>query len=317
MSAATAWHTRTERGSSLGMRITVWFYRRLGRRVARLLVYPIVAYFFATDPAGRRASLRYLERVRAAPGGHDVIPETPSWRHVFRQYLEFGLVILDRVGLWLGEREDFQIVIHGREHLSRIAEEKRGAILLGSHLGSFDVMRLLATESPIAVNVLMFTRHAARINRIFRELGRGVDLRVIEVRENSVQHMFEARKCIERGEIVAILGDRVPPSDRGRVCRVDFLGERAPFPQGPFLLAELLGCPVVLMTCLRTGEAAYTIHVEPFAERVNLPRTRKAETVREYCQAYARHLGAFCMLAPYQWFNFYDFWDEGQEGAPV
>jgi predicted LPLAT superfamily acyltransferase len=310
------WYEKRERGSTLGMRITIWCYRRLGRPIARLLLYPIVAYFFLTDRAGRRASRRYLERLHADPAGARTLAGPPGRRHVFRHFLEFGRSILDRAGFWLGEPADFHLVIQGLEELERVPEEKRGALVLGAHIGSFDAMRLLAeSHSPIAVNVLMFTRHAARINAFLDGLSerssRGsLPVRVIDVVPNSFQHVTEARRCVERGEVVAILADRVPPGEASRVSKVQLLGGTALLPHGPFKLAALLGCPVLLMIGLRERDKAYAIHVERFADHVELPREGRGAALDALCQAYADRLASYCVRAPYQWFNFYDFWGQ-------
>jgi predicted LPLAT superfamily acyltransferase len=109
VSASATWYTERERGSALGMRITVWFYRHLGHRIAKLLVFAIVGYFFATDAAARRASHRYLERLHGTPDGARALGAKPTARHVFRHFLEFGLSILDRIGFWLGEPSDFAV----------------------------------------------------------------------------------------------------------------------------------------------------------------------------------------------------------------
>jgi predicted LPLAT superfamily acyltransferase len=316
-----AWYAREERGSILGIRIGVWLYRRLGRGIAALLLYPIVGYFFLTDAPGRRASRRYLDRLYASPGGARALGSPPGARHVFRHFLEFGVTILDRVGFWLGGDADFEFTVHGREHLDHLVEEERGALILGAHLGSFDVMRLLASkQSPLRVHLLMYTRHATRINQVLRALRRSssdgeLGVHVIPIAPGSFQHVIEAKAGIERGEVIAVLADRVPPGQSSRISPVDFLGGKAPLPQGPMRLAAVLGCPVLLMTGLRTGSRSYEIHVERFADRVELSGTERCEALRGYCQAYADRLAGYCMRAPYQWFNFFDFWVEGESRA--
>jgi predicted LPLAT superfamily acyltransferase len=286
------------------MRVTVACYRAFGRGLAVLLLPFIVGYFWATDAAARRASRAYLERVGVKPAGAG---------RVFRHFFEFGLSILDRVGIWLGDERRFALDVNGAEHLARVRKLGRGAVVIGSHLGNLDVLRLLALrDSPIPVNLLMYTRHAARINAIFAELGAlgppGARVRVIEVARDGFEHVLEARKCVERGEVVAVLADRVPPSEVRRLARANFLGSPAAFPQGPFLLASLLGCPVLLMFALRTGAHRYEVNVEWLADRIVLARGARDQVVAEWCQRFADRLAFHCARAPYQWFNFHDFW---------
>jgi predicted LPLAT superfamily acyltransferase len=293
------------------MRILAWLYRWVGWRAARLLVYPVVGYFFLTDREGRKASLDYLGRVKAA--GRAGPEFEPGLRLVFRHYLEFGLSILDRLGFWLAGADEIACNVKGREVLEKIVKDGRGAVVLGSHVGSFDAMRLAASrESPIDIKILMYTQHAARINEMFRRMGAisgtPTTIGVISAEAGSFSHVFEVKRAIERGEVVAILGDRTHPNESDRVVEVDFLGGRAYLPQGPLLLAATLGCPVVLMAGLRSGDRDYEIHVEQFADPLAIPRRERASQLQFYAQAYANWLEGLCIATPLQWFNFYDFW---------
>jgi predicted LPLAT superfamily acyltransferase len=308
------WTAVTERGSILGMRLTVWVYRLFGRRISTWFIVPIVGYFFVTDRRGRRASRRYLERLYAAPGGARALGHRPGALDSLRHYLEFGRTVLDRLAFALGRGDAFHVVVHGREHFTALLAARRGAVLVGAHIGNFDALRALAHRQGVVVNIAMFTRHAARINRVLRELDPGVDVRVLHLDPAAPHTALELRRCIEAGEFVAILGDRVGSSSRARVVRVPFLGAEAAFPQGPFVLAGALGCPVLLIVGLRRGRTTYEVFAEPLVDHVpSVPRLR-AERLPAIVADYARRLEAFCLRAPYQWFNFYDFW--GDEAAP-
>lgn len=298
MSLETRWHSTPERGALLGMRIVVFCYRFVGRGAAKLLLVPIVAYFWLVAVSARRASRAYLTRVQCGPVGSGL---------VFRHFLEFGRSILDRVGLFLFDPRAFRITVVGREHLETVFRSGRGALVLGSHLGSFDAMRLLAaSESPLRVHMLMYTEHARRINRILSlaDSASGLEsVRVIPIVPGFQRHVWEARACIRRGEVVAVLADRLAPVANPPVIPVHLLGGAVSLPEGPFRLATLLDCPVLAMTGLRVGELRYEVTVEALAlgrEGADGPST--------LAQRYAAHLEALCRRAPLQWFNFYDYW---------
>ncbi|HEY8153188.1 MAG TPA: lipid A biosynthesis acyltransferase [Myxococcota bacterium] len=304
------WVRIAERGSLWGLRFTAWLFRSAGRGPTLVLVTAIVSYFFLTDRAGRRASAAYLRRVYATEAGRAALGRAPTTWDSFLHYRAFALSIVDRLSIWFGKTDDFQLEIHGFEPFDRLAEGKRGAIVLGAHLGSFDVMRMLAERHETVVNVLMFTVNAQRINQIFRELSPEVETHVIHVDPGSVEAVFEVRRCLARGEHVAILGDRMEPGDRHRSCRVPLLGGEVELPQAPFLLASLLGCPVLLVVALRRGPQRYQVFTEQLAEKVQLPRLGREEVVRELLTTYAARLEHHCQRAPYEWFNFYDYWGD-------
>ncbi|MGE4607073.1 MAG: hypothetical protein AAEJ52_10065 [Myxococcota bacterium] len=302
------WSQIAERGSLSGMRFTAWAYRTIGRRPAEVLIHCIVAYFFLTDGAGRRASLAFLRRVHATPEGKRTLGSPPGLWQSFLHYREFGLSIGDRLAIWFGRSDDFVFDIEAEEYLDRISESGRGAILVGAHLGSFDALRALAARKNSAVNVLMFTRHAQRVNTLFRELSPEVNARVITVRPGSIDSVFEIRGCIQRGELVAILGDRMEPGDQGHASRVPILGDLVELPLAPYLLANLLGCPLLMLLAVREAPGHYSVFCEELAERVRLPRREREKGAAELLAAYAERLERFATRYPYQWFNFFDYW---------
>ncbi|HEY5657218.1 MAG TPA: hypothetical protein VIY27_05470 [Myxococcota bacterium] len=309
-SDSSRWSRIAERGSLWGMRFTVWCYRTFGPRPVSVLVQLIAAYFFVTDAAGRHASRAYLRRVAATSAGRRALGRRPNAWASLQRYRCFGLAILDRLAIWAGRTDDFDFVVQGNEHCDRLAEERRGGIVLSAHLGNFDALRLLAERQQRIVHVLMFTAHAQRINTIFRELSPGVDLNVIEVDPASARTALEIRERVECGELVAILADRVEPGDRGRTSQVPFLGGMIELPRAPFLLAGILGCPVLLMLAFRTGWGRYAMFTEKLTDGMQLSRREREKGATELLTAYAGRLEHYCTAYPYQWFNFYDYWGD-------
>lgn len=295
----------------LGLRFTVVCYRTFGRFLALPLILGVVGYFFATDRKGRAASRDYMERLRARMPQADFSPG--PWES-FLHYREFALSIADRVDLWGGRQDAYEFVFHGREHFKALAEQGRGAILYGAHLGSFDALRVLSTLDRVKVNVLMYTDHAPKINEVFRRISPDVEMRVIGADPSSARTTFEIKACVDRGEWVAILGDRVEPGDRHRVVRVPFLGAPARFPESPFLLPGVLGCPAFLILALRRGGRTYEVFAEPLGAEEGSPTdASRGERARALCSAYARRLEHYAGRGHRQWFNFYDFWAGGDE----
>jgi len=309
---ASGWTGIAERGSLAGIRFTAFCYRVLGRSLTLPLVYAIVTYFFLTDAPGRRASIAYLRRVAARTKQGELAGRRPGLRESYRHYRTFALAIVDRLAIWLGDGRGITYEKHGTEFFDRVDEENRGALILGAHLGSFDAMRSLAAQTNIIVNVVMFTDNAPRINRIFRELAPEMEQRMIAVDPSSVQSVFAIRERLRRGEHVAILADRIEAGDRDRKTAVTLLGGRVELPQAPVLLAGILGCPVYVVVALRRSAARYAVFVEPLVERVDLPRNDREAGVRAVVSRYAECLERYCLLAPYQWFNFFDYWGDAE-----
>jgi len=306
--AATHWSRLGERGSMAGLRLMAVLHRLAGRRLCNLLLYPVTAYFFLTERTARQASIHYLERVWARPEGRRRLGRRPGLGTAFRHLYEFAVQIFDRMVLWGGGITRLRMDSTGGEHLFALARERRGGLLLGAHLGSFDMPRQLAGDHGLVLNVVMFTTHAERINRFFEQLDPESRVRVLHLDPGSVRTAFEIKACVDRGELVGILADRIPAGGRERPVWVEFLGRPAPFPLSPFLLACLLGCPAFLSLCVRTGSARYETRVIPLGGGRRVPRRERDKAAQELARAYVEGLEAACLRHPYQWFNFYDVW---------
>lgn len=293
---ATEWQTRDEVGSSLGIRILLTLLRVAGRRPAQAVLSVVVFYYVIFQPSVRRHSREYLARAGAPTGFGSV------YKHVFT----FARCALDRFFFVAGRTEGFELRRVGMDTLASLAEQKRGAILLGAHFGSFEALRAGGKRTGARVNVVMDNRNAQRIRRFLHASSADGAVGILEVGDGGVDLVLRARDCIERGEFVAILADRV--GEGQKAVRVPFLGGEVSLPAGPFLMASTLGCPVYLTLGAFRGGARYDLHCEPFAERIVLPRATRQEALAGYVQAYAARMESHCREAPYNWFNFFDYW---------
>lgn len=303
-SSSSHWAGMAERGALWGLQFVAGAYRLLGRRACGWVMAPIVAYFLASGTRQRRASRHYLGRV---------LGRQPSVIESFRHFMDFAGRALDAFAAWSGALPPAAMAAADPAALAEAAADPRGRLLVVSHHGNAELARALMEPTLRGrLTVLVHTRHAENYNRLLARHSGAAAARMIQVTEIGPDTAIRLRDCIERGEWVAIAGDRVPVSASGRVVRVPFLGEPAAFSQGPWLLASLLDCPVSLLFCRRRKPGRWSLVLELFAERVDLPRGRREAALADLAAAYARRLERECREAPWQWYNFFDFWAKEQ-----
>ena len=299
-----AWARQRERGSSALLRVMLWITLRLGWHAGAGLLYPIALWYHLASPGARAASRDFLGRARGRPAR--------AWE-VYRHLLTFARVTLDRVFLLTDRVERFRVEVEGLEHLDALVRRGQGCVLLGGHLGSFEVLRSVAKRAPVPVRPLMFRRNAGALTRLLEGMAPEVQRRVIDIGTPSA--MLSAHEAVSRGEIVGILADRAPCGQRS--AAVDFMGGRAEFPTGPIALAATLGAPVVLFFGVRTGRRRYAVRFEPFAERVVLRRESRHADLAEWVGRFAARLEVRAREHPENWFNFFPFWKEPADATPV
>jgi predicted LPLAT superfamily acyltransferase len=286
------WSARREIGSMAVLRGAVWLARTLGRRTSRVLVAAVCLGFVVFRPQARAASGQYLVRV---------LGRRPRAHEVARHFFTFGTTVLDRVYLLNDEADRFEITVHGEGVVTGILAEGGGCLLLGAHHGSFEVLRLVGRRQPeLRVSLAMYEETGRKIGAALNAINPHLAPAIIGL--GTPAAMIEIRDCLEQGGFVGMLADRTLASDTP--IRVKFLGGEAAFPTGPARLAALLRPPVVLMVGLFRGGNRYEIHFEQLAA----PGATSQAEIASLVAQYAERVEYYCRMAPYNWFNFFDFW---------
>lgn len=301
-----AWMERPEKGTAAGIRFVLALVKIFGRGGARLFLRALIFYYALFARAAVRAAREYQARLRG------VEPAAIGFRAVYRQILSFAETALDRVFLVRGETSRFEFTHTGIEHLTRLRAEGRGAILLGAHLGSFEAMRHVGGAQEFKINILAYFENARRITAFLEEAGADFRGRVIAIQPGNPGYIFAVQEAIERGEFVAVLGDRIGVNEK--TVTVDFLGAPARLPIGPYTMAAILRCPIYLTFGLYTSPRRYDLYCEPLCERLELPRKERGAVIAKVAQSYAQRLEHYCRLRPDNWFNFFDFWGRDEQG---
>ncbi len=291
-----AWLELPERSNLFWLNTINWISQRAGRWLSCLLLYPITAYFVVFSYRSRTASLDYLRRVLGRDCG---------WAEVFRHYHTFACTLLDRIYLFAGQDQQLDIRMQGMEVLDSYARSGRGCLLVGAHLGSFEIARAVGLlRKEYRIKALVYGEGTPRITGLYQKLNPSFFDDIIYM--GGVESLLGLDEYAHQGGIIALLGDRsVHASKR---IRCEFFGEPAWFPEAPVLLSRILDMPLVMFFCLHRGDGRYEVRFEHLADPPRVVRNEREAAVHGIMQSYANRLEHYCRQAPYNWFNFYDFW---------
>ncbi|HEX7338436.1 MAG TPA: acyltransferase [Rhodanobacteraceae bacterium] len=300
------WWQRPEGGGRFGLWLIVSIAHCGGRTLVRLILYPVTAYFFCRRGEERRAARVFLARL-----GH----KNGTWAILALMH-RFAATLIDRVFFLLRGERGFDIRVEGLDGLREVMAQERGVLLVGAHMGSFEVLRTLAVRHPSVprLRIVLNKQQMAQQTRLMDALAPDVAEGIIDAARDPISVALAVAEAVRRHELVALLADRGHPGET--LHRVPFAGRPAPFPVGPWLLAAKLDVPVVLCLGLYLGGNRYRVVFEPFADTVTLPRRERQAALDAVMTRYAARLEHYARQTPCNWFNFYDFWDdEAETGA--
>ena len=221
--------------------------------------------------------------------------------------MQFGECILDKIEGWLGHIPEQHLKLYGHEHFR--AHYQKGAVIVVSHFGNIELLRAIKSEHPQKINVLVYQKHATKFNAFLKKINAHADVNLVSVDELGIETALILQEKLDQGEWIIVAADRVPVQS-GRVQSVEFLGESALWPQGAWILANLLKAPVLAVFCYRM-HADFEVHIHHIATQLHFPRQERMQAMQQTTRQYVALLEQHCLRAPYQWFNFYNFWNKG------
>ncbi len=298
------WSELQERGSAWGPALMGFIYRMLGRTACLIVLAPVVSYFYLAGTRQRRASLDYLGRVWRAQGRTD----KPNHWHALRHFFAFGESLVDKFGAWTGriDRRDVDAIDGG--NFDAMRADLRGTLIISAHVGATEIVRAIASRyQRRRITIVIHSTHAKHYNALIERFAPASQVSLVQAAEFDIAMAMALSAAIERGEWVVIMGDRMPVRRSDRAVMANFLGAPAAFPQGPFVLAAALRCPIYTLFCTKS-KGRHQVRVSLLSDGVATARRNRATALQALVQDYAAALEQLVVAAPYQWFNFYDYW---------
>tara|TARA_B110000116_G_C16748801_1_gene542293 strand:+ start:582 stop:1553 length:972 start_codon:yes stop_codon:yes gene_type:complete len=308
------WADIKESGTYTGMRWMLIAYKLGGKWLFKPLLLPVIVYYFFANKNARRSSNDYLSRLKKfSPDIHQDLgcSRLLSFKHLWC----FGDLLLDKLAVWMGDISINDVTVHNGALMNTMLEQKRGAVLLISHLGNFEICRALNSKHrDMKLTILIHTKHAQKFNQLLQQYddSNSANIKLLQVTELNAATAMELSERIGQGGFIAIAADRIAIDNPIASTHVDFLGASAAFPRGPFLIAAILKAPLISLQCIRL-KGRYHIHFDSLSEAVKASRRERDELITQLTKDFAQLLQKYCLQAPLQWFNFFTFWSSNEK----
>lgn len=288
MSYRRDWQGKTQ--GNFGIKLLTGFFKIFPLSVGYFVLWFIIPFYLLLARKGYR-SIYYYFRHRMH------FPPIKAFLKTYRNHYLFGQIMLDRIALFAGKRNVFQVNVEGEEILTDLIKQKKGGIILSSHIGNFEIAGYLFSMGEAKMYGLIFGEESKYWQKYRDRILSKNNIILIPVSPD-LSHMFTIMNVIKKGEFVGMPGDRHYQGTRTQKCQ--FLGKQASFPTGAFAMAEKLAVPVISFFVMKSGRFKYTIYI----------RQIEAGSVPKKVEKFVSEIENQLKNYPEQWFNFYNFWND-------
>jgi predicted LPLAT superfamily acyltransferase len=291
----SSWKGQT-RGGVLGYKIFVWTLKYFGLSFAYFLLCFVVTYFVFTSGKAFGSLFRYFHEIQKYGRLRSLVC-------IYRNYYIFGQVLLDKIAMLAGFQSKFTFDFEGEEYLRQM---DKGGLLISAHVGNWEIAGQLLNRLEKNINILLLDAEHQQIKRYLSGVLTNRNVNFIVIKED-YSHLAQIKTAFERGEIIAMHGDRF--IEGNKIMIFDFLGKPAPFPVGPVNIAARFGVPVSYVFAIKESKKHYHFYATPlrwvpFSQNLK----KRDEFLSEALGAFVRTFEKIVKKYPLHWFNYYDFW---------
>jgi predicted LPLAT superfamily acyltransferase len=287
-------------GGVLGYKIFVFLLNTFGLSFSYLFCRVIALVYFLFSKSNKIV-YRYFKNAH----GYSRFKAIAS---VYKNYYVFGQTLLDKFALLSGVKTNFTVQRDGQENLINIKNQKKGCLLISAHMGNWEIAgQLLNTYDNLKFNMLVYDNEAEQMKKYMDSILKEKRINLIGIRDNDISYLVELHKAFGKQEWLVMHGDRF--REGSPTIEKIFLGRKAKFPAGPFILAAKFGVPVLFSFCFKENNKVYQLYAKP---GIQLAKSRSEDEIQASIKLlsdnYVQTLEEMVKKYPLQWFNFYDFW---------
>lgn len=293
------WEGKTK-GNLIGHKIFVFILNAFGLRIAYFFLRFVSFYFFVFAKS-TKTCLKYFREIHGYKG-------LKAYRATYQNYFLFGQILLDKVALLSGVKTHFTSEHEGHtENLRAVTSTTKGRILLSAHIGNWEIAGQRLKVLNTKFNVLMYDNEAEKMKQYMSKVMGKKSFNIIAIKDGDMGHLIELHKAFANNELVVMHGDRFLPG--AATIEKTFMGKKAKFPAGPFIMAAKFGVPITLVFAVKETKTHYHFFaLKPIEVKRTRTKVELDKAVEELSDKYVNELEKMLKRYPTQWFNFYNFW---------
>lgn len=284
------WNGKSK-GTVIGYKIFLTTIKIFGLPLAYFILRFVTFYYFIFAKKNRKSIADFYKNALNFPA--DKIKKITR-----KNFFYFGQTLVDRAAFLIGKGNRFTYTFTNEQYLIDMKNFGKGGILLSGHVGNWETAgNLLKSRITSTINVLMLDEEEKKIKQYLKGTTGGSHFNIIPIK-NDLSHVIKVHNALSNNEFVAIHADRY--LEGSKFIELDFLGKKAKFPLGPFIVASKFNAPVTFVFAVKEKKYHYLLSAtNPIMDKL---------TPEEIAEKFVNELEKKVILHPEQWFNYYDFY---------
>jgi len=293
--------TGKSRGSSWGYNFFISLIK-IDVHIAYFFLWPVSFFYLIFSD---KENIKYFYSTRLGYGTFK------SYLSIYKNYVFLGKVLIDKIAILSGQKDQYSFDFDGEEYLHQMVDANKGGLLLGAHMGNWEVAGELLERIDSVINILMVEAEHEKLKEVISEAIGQKKVNIIPIKED-MSHIFGVIEAFKNKEIVAMHGDRFVEGNQ--TLNFQFLGAEASFPVGPMVLAGKYNIPVSFVFSVKETNKHYHFFATK-GKVYPLPRkpALRDEAMRVMLKDYVSHLEDKVSKYPLQWFNYHKFWNNEKD----
>ena len=208
-------------------RLCVFLCTRLPLRLCYTLAEAVADVLYALCPRLRDDTKSSIAHVLGQTEGRREVSNVT--RRCMRNYAKYVVELCRYSGR--PAKSEARVSFEGLDRVDAALSEGKGVIIVGLHLGSWDVGAVFLSQHHYPLNAMVRSSYGnGKLNRFMHNLRCKAGISVISAQDG----IWPAAEALRHNEVLALLIDA---STKGKLVKVRFLGGYAQFSAGAAVLA--------------------------------------------------------------------------------
>ena len=292
------WKGRSK-GNAVGYRIFIFSIKYFGLKFSYLILRFVALYFYVFSVEEKTHIKWYFKNIHKFNNFKSNI-------FIYKSFYAIGVSLIDKIGLLTNSIPEFNIDHDGEKHLHELASNNQGGIIVGAHIGNWEIAGQLMKRVNVRINIVMKINEKEAIENVMKKSMGSHSFNIINISDD-FSYLIEIKKALDKNEFIIFHGDRYV--DESRVMEMDFMGRRALFPKGPFVLSIKFRKPIIFAFAMKESRNHYHFYAsKPIYNNKRVHPKDLDEYTTLLLEKYIENLEPLVKKHPEQWFNFYKFW---------